>query len=91
MSNLNIKEIDKLINHLQELKKEQREKEIDKLKEKIKSEIIKEIDNVLMHFESDELVEFMNDTKIDVCFDYNYCEIIKLLKEKLLVDVWEVY
>ena len=90
MSNLNIREIDKLINHLQELKKEQRKKEINELKERIKSEIIKEIDNVLMHFESDELVKFINNTEIDVCFDYNYCEIIKLLKEKLSVDAWEV-
>jgi hypothetical protein len=55
-----------------------------------KEMFIKEIENVLLHFESESMIKFLEETKKEVCFDYNYNDIIETLEDKLGVNVWEV-
>ena len=87
---LEIKDIEKLINVLTEVKKEKENKQLELLQQAIKKEIIKEIENVLLHFESESMIKFLEETKNEVCFDYNYNDIIETLEDKLGVNVWEV-
>ena len=87
---LNIKDIDKLINVLNEVKKEQESKQLEELQEKIKQEIIKELENTLIHFQSNTMEKFLEENDKAICFEYNFDAIMNAIKDKLVVNVWEV-
>ena len=87
---LNIKDIDKLINVLNEVKKEQESKQLELLQEKIKQELIREIENTLIHFQSESMEKFLEENDKAICFDYNFDVIMESVKDKLGVEVWEV-
>ena len=87
---LEIKDIEKLINILTEVKKEKENKQLELLQQAIKQEIIKEIENTLISFESDSVVKFLEESDKHICFDYNYNAIMETLEDKLGVNVWEV-
>lgn len=87
---LDIKDIDKLINVLNEIKKEQENKQLELLQEKIKQELIKELKNTLLHFESESMIKFLEENKKAFCFDYDFNAIMESVKEKVAVNVWEV-
>lgn len=87
---IDLKELNKTIEYLNELKKKEESKVLEKLQETIKQEIISEIEKVLMHFESDKMVDFLEETKREVCFEYNGFKILEEIKDKLKVEVWEI-
>lgn len=87
---LNPKDIDKLINILTEVKKEQESKQLNMLQEKIKQELINEIERALINFQSNTMERFLEENNKAICFDYNFEVIMKSIKEKVAVDVWEV-
>lgn len=87
---LNIKDIDNLINILNEVKKEKEEKQLEELQKTIKQELIREIKSVLLHFESDNIVKFLQESGLELCFDYNYAELIENIENTIKVDVWRV-
>ena len=87
---LNIKDIDNLINVLTEVKKEKEEKQLELLQESIKQELIKEVKSVLLHFESNNIVKFLQESGLELCFDYNYAELIENIENTIKVDVWRV-
>lgn len=87
---LDINELNKTINYLQTLKNEEQNKRLEKLNEVLKEEITKTIENSLIHFESDEFVKFKKENGIDVCYDFNFNDIMEKLKETIKVDIWEI-
>jgi hypothetical protein len=87
---LNIKDIDNLINVLTEVKKEQKSKQLDMLQEKIKQELINELESTLIHFQSNTMEKFLEDSDKHICFDYNFDVIMNDIKDKLVICVWEV-
>lgn len=87
---LNIKDIDKLINILTEVKKEKEEKQLEGLREAIKQELIKEIESTLIHFQSNTMEKFLEESNKHICFDYDFNAIMESVKEKVAVNVWEV-
>ena len=56
----------------------------------LKNEIYKSIQDTLTHFESDEFVKFREENKIDLCFDFNFGEIMEKVKDTIKVDIWEI-
>ena len=87
---MDLKELDNVINYLQDLRKEEDKKQLERLKEEIKKEIIKNVEDVLLHFESKIMIKFLEDTQKDVFFTFNCDDILKSLKEKIDVEVWEL-
>ena len=87
---LNTKDIDKLINVLNEVKKEQESKQLELLQEKIKQELIKELENTLISFESESMERFLEENDKAICFEYNFDVMMNAIKDKIVVDVWEV-
>lgn len=87
---LNIKDIDNLINVLTEVKKEKEEKQLEELQQAIKQELIKEIERALINFESDSMIKFLEENDKAIAFDYNFDVVMNAIKDKLVVDVWEV-
>ena len=87
---LNPKDIDKLINILNEVKKEQESKQLDMLQEKIKQELINELERALINFESNTMIKFLEENDKAICFDYNFDVIMDTIKDKIVVEVWEV-
>lgn len=87
---LNIKDIDNLINVLTEVKKEKEEKQLEELQQTIKQEIIKEIERALINFESDSMIKFLEENDKAIAFDYNFDVVMNAIKDKLVVEVWEV-
>lgn len=87
---LNIKDIDNLINVLTEVKKEKEEKQLEELQEKIKQELIKELESTLINFESASMIKFLEENDKAIAFDYNFDVIMNAIKDKLVVEVWEV-
>ena len=88
---LNTKDIDKLINVLNEVKKEQESKQLELLQEKIKQELINELEDTLLHFQSNTIMEkFLEENDKAICFDYNFEVIMNAIKDKIVVEVWEV-
>lgn len=87
---MNIKDIDNLINVLTEVKKEKEEKQLELLQEAIKQELIREIEKALINFESESMLKFLEDSNKHICFDYNFEVIMNAIKDKLVVEVWEV-
>ena len=87
---LNPKDIDKLINILNEVKKEQESKQLDMLQEKIKQELINELERTLINFQSNTMERFLEENNKAICFDYNFEVIMESVKDKLVVEVWEV-
>jgi DNA-binding HxlR family transcriptional regulator len=87
---INLEELNKTINYLNELKEREIKKQIKELKEVIENELKKELEHTLRDFESQALVNFIETYKKNVCFDYNYTELIETIKSVLYVDVWEV-
>ena len=87
---LNTKDIDKLINVLNEVKKEQKFKQLELLQEKIKQELIRELENTLISFESESMEKFLEENDEAIAFDYNFDVIMNAIKDKLAVVVWEV-
>lgn len=87
---LNIKDIDKLINILNEVKKEKEEKQLEEIKEAIKQELIKELESTLINFESDSMIKFLEENDKAICFDYDFNAIMESIKDKLVLEVWEV-
>ena len=85
---MNLKELNNTIDFLQKLKEEEEKKQLDELKETIKRELLNELENVLMHFESKAIIDFIDKTKKDIFFDYNEHKILEMLKEINIV-VWE--
>ena len=66
---LNPKDIDKLINILTEVKKEQESKQLNMLQEKIKQELINEIERALINFQSNTMERFLEENNKAICFD----------------------
>ncbi len=87
---LNIKDIDNLIKVLTEVKKEQESKQLELLQEPIKQELINELKSTLMHFQSNTMEKFLKENNKAICFDYNFDAIMNAIKDKLVVNVWEV-
>lgn len=87
---IDLKELNKTINYLNELKKKEEEKQLKELKDVIENELKRKLEDVLENFESQALVNFINTYEKNVCFDYNYTELIESIKSVLKVDVWEV-
>ena len=87
---LNIKDIDNLINVLTEVKKEKEEKQLEELQEAIKQELIKEVERALINFESDSITKFLEENDKAIAFDYNFDAIMNAIKDKLVLNVWEV-
>lgn len=87
---LNLKELQKVINYLNKLKKEEEEKAILQLAENIKNEILLAIENELLNFESQEIENFKNNIKDNMAYDFNVVEILETIKNKIFVSVWEV-
>lgn len=87
---IDLKELDKTINYLNELKKKEEEKQLEELKEVIENELKKELEHTLRDFVSQALLNFINTYGKSVCFDYNYIELLETIKSVLKVDVWEV-
>lgn len=86
---INIEELNKTIEYLNELKKKEEAKQLENLKEKIKNELIEKLNDVLMHFESYVMVKFLEETGKEVCFDYNSFDVLEEIEHKLNVYVWE--
>lgn len=87
---LDIKELNKTINYLQALKKEEQNKRLEKLNEIIKGEIAKTIENSLINFESDEFVKFIEENGIEICFEFNFNDIMEKLNEIIKVEIWQL-
>lgn len=87
---IDLKELEKTINYLNELKKQEEKKQLETLKEEIKKEIIKELEDCLYHFESKKIMDFREETKKLVTFNYNFADITKTIKNIIDVDTWEV-
>ena len=87
---IDLRELDKTIDYLKTLRKEEEERQLKNLSKEIEKELINEIENVLLHFESNVMIKFLEETKKDVCFDYNYVDIMENIKDKIKVDIWEV-
>lgn len=85
-----IENLDKTIEFLQELRKEEQKKQLERLNDTLKNEIYKSIHNTLTHFESDEFVKFKEENKIDLCFDFNFVEIMRKVQDTIKVDIWEL-
>lgn len=85
-----IENIDKTIEFLQELRKEEQKKQLGRLNDTLKNEIYKSIQNTLLHFESDEFVKFREENKINLLFDYNLGEVLEKVKDTIKVDIWEI-
>ena len=87
---LDLNELNKTINYLQALKSEEQNKRLEKLNEILKGEILKTIESSLIHFESDEFVNFKKENGIEVCYDFNFSDIMEKIKETIKVDIWEI-
>ena len=87
---MDLKELENVINYLQDLRREEEKKQLEKLEKTIKEELFLKIDDLLNHFESDIMIKFLEDTQKNVCFSFNYDDILKSIKEKINVDVWEL-
>lgn len=85
-----IENIEKTIEFLQELRKEETKKEINKLNERLKEEIKKSVKDALIHFESDNFVKFREENKINLLFEFNFSEIMEKLQDTIKVDIWEI-
>ena len=85
-----IENLDRTIDFLQELRKEEQKKQLGRLSDTLKNEIYKSIQDTLTHFESDEFVKFREENKIDLCFDFNFGEIMEKVKDTIKVDIWEI-
>lgn len=85
---MNIKELDKTISYLQELKKEQKGKSLEVGADIIKKDLLKELEKTLLNFGSDKFVNFMAENNLECCFSFNFEDIMRRLEETIEVDVW---
>lgn len=87
---MNLKELKNVIEFLNTIKDEEEKKQLDYLKEEIEIELINKFEEVLWSFESDKLVEFVEETKRNICFDFNHKEIMEKIEEVMKINLWEV-
>ena len=87
---LELKDINNLLECLNKLKKEEEQKQLENLKNEIKKELIAKARDTIMHFESEKMLKFLEETNREVCFDYNFVKIMESLEDIVNVTVWEV-
>ena len=85
---MNIKELDKTIGYLQDLRQEEERKQLDEFSRVIKEELVMHLKNALEDFESDKFVELNEQTGLECCYAFNFDGIMDGIKDSIKVDVW---
>lgn len=89
---MDLKELNKTINYLNELKRikqEEKKKLLNELKEEIKKEILRDIEKTLNNFESQKIIEFNERNGKKFGFSFDYEDFFESIQKHFFVDVWE--
>ena len=85
---MNIKELDKTIGYLQDLRQEEEKKQLDEFSRVIKEELVMHLKSAMEDFESDKFVELNEQTGLECCYSFNFDNIMDAIKDSIKIDVW---